>query len=163
MLGVIPRPLSALQIQLGTLLKLVPVECRDPLLTSSLLTSSEPEQVPTLQLSYDEITAADLDRLLGYAGISSANAPIGLDADFQPHKIRSDPRSEFLLFPLAELEKHLTAEEPRIADLLRALGSMDAFVEARGNAMTAVEYLTAGLITCIQFCRTRNQALIITW
>jgi len=163
MLGIIPRSLSALRIQLGASLEQVPAECRDQLSTLSPVTSNVAEHVPSLQLSYDEIPATELDRLLGHAGISSSNAPVGLDADFLPRTVGADPRTQFLFFPLVGLEKHLTAEEPHIANLFRAADSMDAFVKQRGNAISAVEYLTAGLLTCIQFCRTSKHALIITW
>src|SRR6266496_1212010 len=143
MLGVSPRPVSALHMQLGTCFQQVPAECRDQLRASSLASSSQHEPVPFVQLSYQEIPMPEIHRLLGYAGISSANGPIGLDAEFLPHTIGPDPldpQTQFLLFPLSGLERHLVAQEPRVAESLQTLGSMDAFAHDRGDAMTAIEY-----------------------
>lgn len=163
MMGIRTCSLSKVQMQLGACFDQVPAECRNQVTTSPLGSPGDPEEVSSIQLAYHEIPAAELDRLLGYAGITSANGPIGLDADFLPRAIGSGVRTQFLLFPLAGLESHLTAEEPRIADALRTLGSMDTFIQQRGDAMTAVEYLAAGVLTCINSCRTMKQALVITW
>lgn len=124
---------------------------------------SEPGGSPFLQFAYDEISGLEIDRLLGYAGICAANAPIGLDYDAPARFLGADSRNRVLLFPLAGLEKHLMNQEPEIAELLRKLGSLDDFVENRGDAMTAIEYLTAGVLACIRFCTAHGQALTITW
>lgn len=139
------------------------MERHDPQTISTADLHVDVDLAPSLQLSFNEISAAELDRLLGYAGICSANAPIGLDADFTPHTVGPDADTQFLLFPLAGLEAHLITEEPKVAESLQASGSMDAFVRERGDSMSAVVYLTAALLSCIQFCRMNKQALLITW
>ena len=162
MLEIKPQSLSALLSHLGEFLEQIPAEFRGHLATSQEY-YNERESMPSLQLSYDELSATEIDRLLGYAGIATSNTPIGLDVDFPPCTIGDDPRDQFLLFPLTGLENHLATEEPGIVEAIRNLGSLDAFIEARADAMTAVEYLVVGTLTCIEFCRWRRQTLAITW
>jgi hypothetical protein len=160
-LTIASRPLPEVRIQIANYLEQIPSECKN--LLSALHSTGDPTFQPTIQLSYDEISGHDIDRLLGYAGISSANTPIGIDAAFLPLVLGTDPKSQVLLFSLAELEAHLARAEPAIAERFRTLGSMDQFVADRGDAMTAVEYLTGGTLECISFCRAKKQAMIVRW
>ena len=61
------------------------------------------------------------------------------------------------------LTEHLTIQEPNVVQKIRDLGSMDAFVDERGDNLTAVEYLTGGVLACIDFCRKNKQALVFRW
>src|SRR5215472_15420966 len=63
----------------------------------------EPGKRPFVELSYQEIPDADIEQVLGYAGITKANAPIGLPCEFEPRKCGR----EYLLFPLARLDSHI--------------------------------------------------------
>ena len=153
--------LAALRMRLGTELENVPIDIRRQLTSSD--DASTLAYGPFLQLSYDEIDTQEIDRLLGYADISNTNTPIGLDGDFHPRIIGTNAETHVLLFPLQELEEHLTKCEPATIRMLKDLGSMDAFVNERGEEMTAVEYLAAGIVACILFCKKNNQALTISW
>jgi len=112
---------------------------------------------PIVQLSRDEISLNDVDTLLGYAGIASANAPIGLPLTFAPLNLAP----AFLLFPLAGLYAHLAAvAKPTVSDYEQS-GTLDSFLESRDRS--GAEYLVAGVVDCIRWCLERNQALCIRW
>lgn len=152
---------SELRLKLGSFSEQLPAECREQL--SSHDPCGAQKDGPFVQLAYDEIDNQEIDRLLGYAEIPSANAPIGLNGDFAPVRLGTDPRTQILVFSLSRLEEHLNTQEPGVVQSIRQLGSMDAFVAQRGDAMTATEYLTSGVLACIEFCKKNKQALVITW
>jgi hypothetical protein len=161
MFEITARTLSELKVRLGPLAEKLPSECKTQFESNDPV--SDRRHGPFVQLAYDEIRKEEIDRLLGYAEISSSNAPIGLEGDFPPVRIGTDPRSQILIFSLSRLEEHLLRQEPDLVQLIRELGSMDAFVAYRGEAMTACEYLTGGLLGCMEFCRKHKQGLAIQW
>jgi hypothetical protein len=112
---------------------------------------------PSIQLAHSEITDDEVERALGYAGITKANGPVGVPVPTAPSPVGRD----FLIFSLQELEMHLrqTARDT-VADYER-VGGMSAFVESR--EITAFEYLVAGLIECIRWCIAHRAALSIRW
>lgn len=161
MFEIAPCTQSDLHLKLGSFSAQLPAECREQLSSSD--SCGDQMDGPFVQLAYDEIDNQEIDRLLGYAEIPSANAPIGLNGDFAPVRLGTDPRSEILVFSLSRLEEHLNRQEPGVVQSIRRFGSMDAFVAQRGDAMTATEYLAGGVLACIEFCKKNNQALMITW
>lgn len=112
---------------------------------------------PSIQLAYSEITDDEIERALGYAGLTKANGPVGVPVPTAPRPVGRD----FLIFSLQELEMNLrqTASDT-VADYER-VGGMSAFVESR--EITAFEYLVAGLIECIRWCIAHRAALSIRW
>src|SRR5437762_780479 len=68
---------------------------------------------PTVQLAHSDISDDEVERALGYAGISKANGPIGVPVAIAPRAVGPD----FLIFSLPELEAHLRQTAPEtIAD-----------------------------------------------
>lgn len=112
---------------------------------------------PFLQLSYQEISTEDIEMVLGYAGITAANAPVGLPADFELFQTDGD----CLLFPLSGLEAHLRTSQPELIGEYEIHDSFEQFLESRDIA--AREYLITGVIECINWCRKNQAALTIQW
>lgn len=112
---------------------------------------------PFVQLAHSEITDEEVERALGYAGITKANGPVGVPVPTAPHPLGRD----FLIFSLQDLDAHLqqTASDT-IAECERS-GGFQAFVESR--EITAFEYLAAGLSECIRWCMAHQAALSIRW
>lgn len=131
--------------------------------TASLLASlvsdtglSDPAQRPFVQLSHQDIPEDDVEAVLGYAGITKAHAPVGLPCDFEPESV-----GQYFLFPLAKLEDHLRQTQGELIAEYERQGSLDEFLESRD--MPARDYLVAGLLDCINWCRKYRAALIICW
>jgi len=131
---------------------------------TSLLSSVVPDSQlpsasdrPSVQLAHSEITDEDVNRVLGYAGIIKANAPVGISGPTEPRALGRD----FLIFSLSGLEAHLReVASDTITECDRA-GGFHAFVESR--EVSAFEYLVAGLIECIRWCEVHRAALSIRW
>jgi hypothetical protein len=117
----------------------------------------DPGQRPFVQLSHQEIPEEDVERVLGYAGITAANAPVGIPCDFEPRKLGRD----YLLFPLPRLEAHLRSIQPNVITEYERYSSLDQFLESRD--MEARDYLVAGLLECIKWCCKHRAALTIRW
>lgn len=128
-------------------------------LLASLVSDSglcDPAQRPVVQLSHQDISADDVESILGYAGITKANAPVGLPCDFEPERV-----GQYLLFPLSQLEDHLRRTQGALIAEYERHGSLDGFLEARD--MPARDYLVAGLWDCINWCRKYRAALVFRW
>lgn len=110
-----------------------------------------------MQLSHQEIPEDDVEGVLGYAGITAANAPVGLPCDFEPRKVGRD----CLLFPLTRLEAHLRNTQSEVIKEYEHHGSFEQFLESRD--MPARDYLVAGLLECIKWCCKHRAALTIRW
>jgi hypothetical protein len=117
----------------------------------------DPGQRPSVQLSHQEIPGNDVEAVLGYAGITAANAPVGLPGDFEPRKIGRD----YLLFPLSGLEAHLRKTQSEVIAEYERHSSFEQFLASRD--MPARDYLVAGLLECIKWCREHRAALTIRW
>jgi hypothetical protein len=117
----------------------------------------EPGKRPFVELSYQEIPEEDIEQVLGYAGITKANAPIGLPCEFEPRKCGRG----YLLFPLAQLDAHIRKMEPGVAAEYERHESIVQFLESRN--VLARDYLTAGLLECIKWCSRHRAALTIRW
>lgn len=156
MFEISPTPISECRAHLEPLLRGHDA-LRDQLLLAAMNKASGGPR-PFLQLAADELAGEDVDAILGYAGIPSANAPIGLPVAFKPF---SD--ADVLLFPLEGLDKHLRQVASDIVQAVEQAGSMDAFAKQQGDEMGAREYLVGGLLECIRFCRSRGEALVIRW
>ena len=117
----------------------------------------EPSQRPFVELSHQEIPGEDVETVLGYAGITTANAPVGLPCDFEPRKLGQD----YLLFSLPRLEAHLRKTQPAVIEEYERCTSFEQFLDSRD--MDAREYLVAGLLECIKWCRKNRAALTIRW
>ena len=116
-----------------------------------------------LQVGYNEIAGEELDRILGYRGIAQANKPIGLPCEFDAFSWARSTGSETLLFPLSGLYSHFREVAPVIFNEFGTYGSMDAYVDFKGDEMTAVEYLVAGSLECIAFCNRNRFGLALHW
>lgn len=112
---------------------------------------------PFLQFSHEEIPEEDVEVVLGYAGITKANAPVGLPCNFEPQWSGRD----CLLFPLSELENHLHRTQPALVAEYEGHRSLDQFLESR--EIPAREYLVVGLLECIKWCFKHRAALTIRW
>ena len=112
---------------------------------------------PSVQLSHQEIPAEDVERILGYAGITTANVPVGLPCDFEPRRLGQD----YLLFPLVQLEEHLRRAQPEVIAEYEGHATFEKFLESRD--MLARDYLVAGLLECIKWCFKHRAALTIRW
>lgn len=119
---------------------------------------SVPEPFPCLQLAYDEIEGAEIDTLLGYAGIPQANSPLGLPGTFAP----TTTSGGWLLFPLDDLAAHLRSAAPDVAAAYEHAGSVEAY-EATAEEFGAREYLVAGTLETLRFCTEHGLALHIRW
>lgn len=161
MFEIVACTIAELQVKLEGFSDQIPFNLYQKLDSSNL--SINQNDSPFVQLGYDEIADEEINRLLGYAGIASVNAPIGLNGDFAPVLIGTEPKTQVLLFSLPRLEQHLSTVEPDLVRQIRNLGSMDSLVDKRCDALTASEYLTGGLLACIEYCRTKDQAIIIKW
>jgi hypothetical protein len=117
----------------------------------------ESAQRPFVQLSHQEIPAADIEQVMGYAGITTANSPIGLPCDFEPRQLDRD----YLLFPLAQLEAHLRKTQPAVIAEYERHATLEQFLESRD--ILARDYLVAGLLECIKWCFKHRAALTIRW
>jgi hypothetical protein len=62
-----------------------------------------PAERPFLQVDYEEIEGREIDRVLGYASISSTNAPLGVPRNFEIIVDGSDS----VIFPIAGLRASL--------------------------------------------------------
>ena len=129
-------------------------------LLSSVVPDSQlppPAERPSVQLAHSEIADGEIERALGYGGITKANGPIGIPVPTAPPLVGRD----FLIFSLQDLETHLRqTARVTVADYERA-GNLRAFVESR--ELTAFEYLVAGLVECIRWCVAHHAALSIRW
>ena len=117
----------------------------------------ESSQRPFVQLSHQEISEEDVELVLGYAGITMANAPVGFPCDFEPRKLGRD----YLIFPLPRLETHLRKTQPEVIAEYERHNSLEQFLESRD--MEARDYLVAGLLECIKWCYKYRAALTIRW
>lgn len=117
----------------------------------------DPADRPSVQLSHAEIPEEDVEAILDYAGITVANAPVGLPCDFEPRKSGRD----CLFFPLSGLESHLRRTQPEVIAEYERHSSFEQFLGSRD--MLAREYLVAGLIECIKWCYQQRAALTIRW
>ena len=116
-----------------------------------------PAERPFVQLAHSEIANDEADRIFAYAGIFRANAPIGIPGTFEPQFIGSS----FLIFSLDGLEEHLrTVATETIAEYERAT-SFQAFLDSMDAS--AADYLIAGLMDCLHWCREHRAALAIRW
>lgn len=156
MFEITPTPISECRAQIER--SLSGHEALLGLLPASAEASVAGEQRPFVQLAAEELAGEDVDEILGYAGIPASNAPIGLPMRFQPMSSEG-----VLLFPLEGLEQHLRQVAPDIVQAFNRSGSMDAFAEQRGDSMGGREYLVGGLLECIRFCRSHDEALVIRW
>jgi len=129
-------------------------------LLASVVSDTElchPAQRPFVELSHQEIPGDDVEAVLGYAGITVANTPIGLPCDFEPRKVGRD----CLLFPLSGLEAHLRSTDAGVIAEYERHRSIEEFLESRDTS--ARDYLVAGLLECIKWCRKHRAALTIRW
>ena len=114
-------------------------------------------QRPFVQLSHQEIPSEDVEAVLGYAGITAANAPVGLPCEFEPRKMGES----CLLFPLPQLETHLRNTQSTVIAEYERHSSFEQFLASRD--MPARDYLAAGLLECIKWCYKHRAALTIRW
>lgn len=121
------------------------------------------EQRPTVQLSAHEISDEDEEEIFGYAGIPSAAGPIGVPHAIDTIELGADPRTRRLLFSLDGFYSHLHRIAPATVDAYERAGSLEAFLEEHGDSLAPKEYLAAALADVIQFCRAKNEALVIYW
>jgi hypothetical protein len=117
----------------------------------------DPAQRPFVELSHQEIPEVDVEAVLGYAGITKANAPVGLPGDFEPRTVARN----CLLFPLSGLEAHLRRTDAGVIAEYERHSTIEQFLESRD--MSARDYLVAGLLECIKWCRKHRAALTIRW
>jgi hypothetical protein len=129
-----------------------------------LLTSVVPDEQlcpsaerPFVQLSHQEVPAQDVEQVLGYAGITASNSPIGLPCDFEPRKLGRN----CLLFPLRHLEAHVRRAHPGLIAEYERHSSFEKFLDSR--EMPARDYLVAGLLECIKWCFQNRAPLTIRW
>ena len=122
-----------------------------------------PSERPFVQLDDSELPGDVADRILGYADIPRANRPVGIDYTGEPVVVGGDASMQILLYSLAGLESHIRASVPDIAKAYDASGGMNAFVELRGDSLTAEEYLVGGTLDCIRYCRQMRHVLVIRW
>lgn len=128
------------------------------------LPSNEPTRsVPFVELAYDEISAEELDRVFSYADIAKTNSPIGIDCNGTPVLLGGEAENNFLLFSIDELETAIRRDFDEISSSYQRVGSMDALVGELGDSMTAIEYLVAGVLDCIRFCKEFGYSIAIKW
>lgn len=121
---------------------------------------------PFVQLRYDEIGEGDLDRMLGYAGIATANRPLGLPYDFSPITAPGSDGDDWRLYPLSGLLVHVRSAEPAAFEMRDQYGSLDALfrsLENDGHDVTAGQYLALTLAEAIGFCHNRGLGLATHW
>jgi hypothetical protein len=112
---------------------------------------------PCVQLAHSEITDDEVERVLGYAGITRANAPVGVPVLTGPRSVGRG----FLVFSLHDLDAHLREVAHGVIAECESVGGFHAFVESR--EVSAFEYLVAGLAECIRWCLAHRAALSIRW
>ena len=133
------------------------IQSLDALLDDATISPSPP---PWIQLSYDEISDEDLERLLGYAGITSANQSLGLPVETLSVTLSEKP---VVVYSVSGLANHLQSVEPQIVAAYRQAGDMDTFSRIRGEQMTAKEYLIGGILDCISYCMRTRSVLSVRW
>lgn len=116
-----------------------------------------PAERPFVQLSHQDIPEEDVEAVLGYAGITTANSPVGLPGDFEPRKAGRDG----LLFPLSGLEAHLRRTNAAVIGEYERCHNIQEFLESRD--IPARDYMVASLIECIKWCSQHRAALMIRW
>jgi hypothetical protein len=112
---------------------------------------------PSVQLAHSEIADDEVERALGYGGITKADSPIGLPTAMAPVALGGD----HLIFSLRDLEAHLRQTAPDLSAEYDRAGGFRPFVESR--ELSAFEHLVAGLLECIQWCLSHRAALSIRW
>jgi hypothetical protein len=128
------------------------------------LPSKEPARsVPFVELAYDEISVDELDRVFSYADIARMNSPIGIDCISSPFLLGGEAKNNFQLFSIDELELAIRRDFEEISSFYQRIGSMDALVVELGDSMTAIEYLVAGVLDCIRFCKEFGYSIAIKW
>jgi hypothetical protein len=154
MITIIPSGQTTLRNQFGELSEEVASLFASVVPDAQLPPASER---PSVQLAHSEIADDDVERALGYAGISKANAPVGIPAMTEPRTVGRD----FLIFSLHALEAHLRETAPDTITACERAGGFRAFAESR--EISGFEYLVAGLIECIRWCETHRAALNMRW
>ena len=118
---------------------------------------------PFVQLSVFEISEEDQAEAFDYAEMSMAAVPIGLPLEIEPVSFGEDPRQRITVFPVEGFYSYLVTAAPDIIAAYEKAGSLDAYLDVRGDEITAREYLYAGLANCIQYCEREREALTIRW
>lgn len=111
----------------------------------------DPAQRPFVELSHQEIPKEDVEAVLGYAGMTKANAPVGLPGDFERRLVARD----CLLLPLSGLEAHFRRTDAAVIAEYERHSTIEQFLGARD--MSGRDYLVAGLLECIKWrCKHRR-------
>ena len=116
----------------------------------------DPAQRPFVQLSHHEIPENDVEAVLGFAGITTADTPTGLPGDFEPRKV-----GDCLFFPLSGLEAHLRKTDAGVIAEYERHRTIEEFLESRD--VSARDYLVSGCLECIKWCCKHQAALTIRW
>jgi hypothetical protein len=160
MIRILPKPYSELRKQLGNSLEGI-LDLNE--MSYAIESQVADREIPFVELSYDEISTELIEEVLGYAAISRANTPIGIDRQIEPVLIGNGLDTGTLLFPLDGLEANLRASNQLLANEFADAGNMDGFAETRGENMSAKEYLVCGLLECINFCKQQRYFLAFSW
>jgi hypothetical protein len=118
---------------------------------------------PFVQLSAFEISEEDQDEAFDYAEMTMASVPIGLPLEIEPVSFGEDPRQRITVFPVEGFYSYLVTVAPDIIAAYEKAGSLQAYLDVRGDEITAREYLYAGLANCIDYGKREGQALTIEW
>lgn len=160
MIRINPIPHSLIVETLGELIQQLPDSYRNQLQLPSNL---DEDQTPFVELSYDEISDEELNKILNYSGITNANGPIGIDCHGEPVFVGESPDVRFLFYPLNELESYIRRNQPEVVQKYDQLGGMNELVVDLGDDLNASEYLTGGLLECVRYCRQNQCGLSIQW
>jgi hypothetical protein len=125
---------------------------------TSIISTNSKATHPFVQLNHEEMSGEEVDRILGYAGISTYDTPIGLPLEFEPITTERG-----LVFSLVKLKEYITLVAPDVALDVRTSGSMDQLANLQANALTARQYLVGGVLACIDFCEEHGEALLFHW
>lgn len=118
-----------------------------------------PATRPSYQFDYKEVGLDTVKRMLGYAGIAVTNTPLGVAGSFEP--VAED--GEWVVFPLAGLQKHFENVAAAAVRAFDQFGSLDSLDNARGPELTPGDQLVVAVLECLHFCKENRLILAFAW
>jgi hypothetical protein len=119
------------------------------------------ETVPFIQLSRDEVSQDEVERVFSHLGIANVNITLGLPISTIEFSCYQE--NGVLFYCLDGLETDLINLNADLISKYRASTSFDNFLDEYEDSLTACDYLIAGTLNLISYCKINQFVLTIRW